>query len=103
MKGQECAKYTLQTGKPECLIIGGESGSKPREFDVRWAYDSLNWADANRVKFWMKQIGAMPVDSLGKMRGAMFSAMDKRGSRLESLPMGLRVREVPDWWKGMPL
>ena len=78
------------------LIVGGESGPGARPFVDKWAHSSLDWCRKNRVAFWMKQLGSNPVDLLGKMRGAMYSAKDRKGSHLESLPPSLQVREMPE-------
>lgn len=81
------------------LIVGGETGANPRPFVDNWAYVSLDWCQQHGIKFWMKQLGANPVDSLGKMRGTMFLKTDRSGSRLESLPGLLRVRELPETFR----
>jgi protein gp37 len=81
------------------LIVGGESGANARPFVDNWAYVSLDWCQQHDIKFWMKQLGANPVDSLGKMRGTMFLKTDRSGSRLESLPGLLRVRELPETFR----
>ena len=77
------------------VIVGGESGAEARPFVDNWAYCALDWCRQNHIAFWMKQMGSNPVDSLGKMRGTMFLKTDRKGSKIESLPRLLRVREYP--------
>ncbi len=61
------------------LIVGGESGSGHRPFDVEWARDLRDVCEARGTAFFVKQIG-----------GA------RPGTALEDLPPDLRIREFPD-------
>lgn len=42
------------------VIVGGESGSKARPFDLQWARSIRNQCKSAGVSFFMKQIGAYP-------------------------------------------
>lgn len=79
------------------IIVGGESGTKARPFNLQWAHDTFEWCDKNKVKAWMKQLGADPRLPSGLGRDAIANFMnDPKGEVWENLPGGLRVRELPD-------
>ena len=100
----------LGWGFLEALIVGGESGLNARGFDVRWGRDSLRWAQANNVAFWMKQIGSKPYGihqnpnctSMDDDQHVNYKISDRRGADMSDWSSDLRVREVPEWWKGIP-
>lgn len=54
---------TLDLRGIDCVILGGESGPKAREYDVMWARDIIPQCRAAGVKVYLKQVGARPVDS----------------------------------------
>jgi protein gp37 len=60
------------------LIVGGESGSGHRPFDLAWARDLRDACAASGTAFFLKQAG-----------GA------RPGTKLEDLPGDLRIREFP--------
>jgi protein gp37 len=93
----------------ERIIVGGETsnaGYLARRFDVQWAHNTLAWCRRSGVKFWMKQLGHVPVTSnssegtvlLGNICGGrgVFSipTSDRKGEALQDFPEGLRVREA---------
>jgi protein gp37 len=61
------------------VICGGESGDKHRPFDLAWARDLEHQCMAERVAFFMKQLGGFP---------------DKK-DQLEDLPADLQKRQWP--------
>lgn len=69
-----------KTPKVDWVICGGESGSKCRPMEERWARDLLADCRTWGVKFFMKQLGGHP----------------RKRDRLEDFPEDLRVREYPD-------
>jgi len=77
------------------VIVGGESGRGARECNERWISSIVEECREARVPCFVKQLGSNAVDQLGKMRGAMYSGTDYKGSRLESLPRHLQVRQMP--------
>jgi protein gp37 len=94
------------------VIVGGESGSKARPFDLRWARAILDEARAARVPMFMKQLGAQPFFSLepsgnfrtneatGKrqfeMTGERLMLRDGHGGDMSEWPEDLRVRQFPE-------
>lgn len=61
------------------VICGGESGPSCRPMDIQWARDMRDDCRTHGVKFFMKQLGGFP----------------DKGEGVESLPVDLRVREMP--------
>ncbi len=85
-------------GRGDMIIVGGESGSGARAFDLAWARSLRDQCAAAGVAFFMKQLGENAFDSTP---GTTFSlsAYRKRTSRHgadpEEWPADLRVREWP--------
>ncbi len=77
------------------VIIGGESGRDARPCNIGWIRAIVEQCKGAKVPVFVKQLGENAIDQLGPMRGAMFSALDLKGGRLESLPPDLQVREIP--------
>jgi protein gp37 len=63
----------------EWIIVGGESGPKPRPFNLEWAREIRDTAREAGTLYFLKQLGGYP---------------DKRGS-LTDFPPDLRIREIP--------
>lgn len=62
------------------VIVGGESGSKCRAFDIQWARDVRDQCEALGVHFFMKQLGGYP----------------NKHDMTDDLPEDLRIRVWPD-------
>ena len=83
------------------IITGGESGSKARPYDIRWALDLL--AHRNKGPIWrpyifVKQLGSNPHD--GALRvdpepDTRIHLKDPKGGDPAEWPRGLAVREHP--------
>ncbi len=71
------------------LIVGGESGSDARPFDVSWAQMAVvdGWAAGFSV--FVKQLGAQPI-GLGER-----AITHPKGGDIEEWPRSLRMREFP--------
>jgi len=69
---------TYKAGGLDWLIIGGESGSHHRLFDLDWARQLLNQCKGTGCRPFVKQLGGF-----------------RPGNKLEDLPPDLRVREYP--------
>lgn len=67
------------------IVVGGESGTGARPFELSWADSVLLQCRSNNVAFFMKQLGA-DSDS---------DAKAKKGNIMEEWPEHLRVREYP--------
>jgi protein gp37 len=77
--------------KLDWIIVGGESGSDPRPFDLDWARAILRQCEAAGVRAFMKQLGANPYSDGRPMHSV---PRGKYGDPAE-WPPELRVREFP--------
>jgi protein gp37 len=105
------------------VIIGGESGSKARPFDVAWARSLIKQCRAAGVACFIKQYGARAFDGGGRDRHWTITSHDRKAGRVDSVtsddgkppletrpllklkdshggvmeewPAGLRVRQFP--------
>lgn len=91
------------------MIIGGESGSRARPFDLAWARSAIADCKAGECAVFMKQLGKWPVTSNGRELPNLtacgwnhdqktwdFPLKDKKGGVMEEWPYDLRVRRYPD-------
>ncbi|MGJ8724583.1 MAG: DUF5131 family protein [Roseibacillus sp.] len=72
------------------VIIGGESGKHACEFNIQWARDLRMHCQESGVAFFVKQLGANPVDG-----GFPLFPEDGHGGDWEEWPKELRIREIP--------
>jgi len=72
------------------VIVGGESGSGARVFQLQWARSIIKQCQAAGVPVFMKQVGAYATDGRGQLH---FS--DRKGGTMDEWPEDLRVREFP--------
>jgi protein gp37 len=73
------------------VIVGGESGSRARPFDVQWARDTITQGRAAGTPVFVKQLGAVPVTE-GRELDLVH---DRKGGDMSEWPEDLRVREFP--------
>lgn len=73
------------------VIVGGESGPLSRPFDLAWARDIREQCRRAGVAFFMKQLGANPVEN-----GNQLKLKDGHGGDWNEWPEDLRVREMPE-------
>ena len=71
-------------------ILGGESGPLSRPFDLSWARDIQKKCRQAGVPFFMKQLGANPVENGNRLR-----LVNSHGGDWSEWPEDLRIREVP--------
>lgn len=84
-------------------IIGGESGSGARPFNLQWARDVIAQCKATGSAAFVKQLGAKPIDHSCRNAKCTHSdcgmeavhLKDKKGGNIEEFPEELRVREFP--------
>jgi protein gp37 len=81
------------------VIVGGESGSKARPFDLAWARSIRDQCQAAGVAWFMKQVGAKP-GGMNHPLGfpetfASWKPTDSHGADPDEWPEDLRVREFP--------
>ncbi len=78
------------------IIVGGESGPGARPFDIAWARNTVAQCKAAGVACFVKQLGALPVDSFySEDAPAPLRLIDRKGGDMAEWPVDLRVREFP--------
>jgi protein gp37 len=70
------------------ILLGGESGPRARELDLRWVRDLMHRARVAGAAVFVKQLGSRWATGRG-LRG------DPHGTGMESWPADLRIREYP--------
>jgi protein gp37 len=92
---------------PDWIIVGGESGSHVRPFDLAWARDLRDQCQASGTAYFFKQAGSRPIGShherlrmigeptSGEDALVRWKLSDSHGGDLSELPPDLRVREFP--------
>lgn len=83
------------------IIVGGESGSGARQFDIQWARDVLKQCRQAGVPVFVKQLGSKPAKSCGQPEHGSdcvvpISLKDSKGADMSEWPEDLRVREFPE-------
>lgn len=91
--------HGLGAPSADWIVCGGESGDKARPFDLAWARGLRDQCAAAGVPFFMKQIGAITVDSAFADRDGtpalVVGVKDSHGGDPSEWPENLRVREFP--------
>lgn len=77
------------------VIVGGESGSRSRIFDAAWARSIVDDCRAAKVAVFVKQYGAMPIDSDGDGLLPLKLVDRRKGGDMSEWAEDLRVREFP--------
>jgi protein gp37 len=82
----------LRPGAPQLgwLVVGGESGSSARPFDLEWAQALIGAGRAASVPVFIKQIGKRP-----RQGGEALKLKDAKGGDMAEWPTELRVRMMP--------
>lgn len=76
--------------KVDWCIQGGESGPTARPFNLAWARSLRAQCRAARIPFFLKQLGARPVEA-----GKPVGLKNSHGGNWDEWPPTLRIREVP--------
>lgn len=78
-------------------IVGGESGSKARPFDLQWARDIRDQCKESRTTYFLKQVGANVYDSSARIsidclnsHALQINFRDRSGSDPSEWPKDLR-------------
>lgn len=74
------------------IVVGGESGSGARPFDLAWARSVVQQCKAASVPVFVKQIGSNPIMEPGPIS---WPCSDPKGGNMAEWPEDLRVREWP--------
>jgi len=72
------------------VIVGGESGSSPKRFEVNWARKILNQCKEQEAAFFLKQLGKNATDNQEPLK-----LSDSHGGKWSEWPDDLRVRVMP--------
>jgi protein gp37 len=85
------------------IIVGGESGSKARQFEMDWARSTIDQCKAAGVPCFVKQMGAKPSIVVSPHQAVPSSIIkDKKGGDMAEWPEDLRVREFPNFKSQIP-
>ncbi len=81
------------TGSPRLswVVVGGESGSGARPFQLEWARQTIQDCWDTGVACFVKQVGTKPFDA-----GSPIWLSDHKGGDIAEWPEDLRVREFPE-------
>lgn len=111
-----CAECDTEMGDPDWLgieaidwvVVGGESGTNARPFDVAWADLLVRQCRGAGVAVFVKQLGAVPYDSReagpgdephpggpGADPDCRLNLVSPKGGDMDEWPESLRVREFP--------
>lgn len=82
------------SAKVDWVILGGESGSKAREFRLEWAIALAEQCKAADIPYFVKQMGSKPT------YGGTAIALKGKGTDLSTLPSILQIREWPQAMQG---
>lgn len=80
--------------KPDWVIVGGESGTGAREFNIEWARDVIAQCRVAGVPVFVKQLGSRPFQPRGGGQRIEIEISGKGGDP-DQWPADLRVREWP--------
>jgi protein gp37 len=83
------------TDKISWVVIGGESGTGARPFNIEWARSIIAQCQEAGVPVFMKQLGAKPYAEGGEGRQLQLYLRDRKGGDITEFPPDLRVREYP--------
>lgn len=88
--------YVMAHQMIDWVICGGESGARARSFDIAWARALRDECAAVGVAFFLKQLGAHPIDSEGRVVAREIPIGDRKGGKMAEWPEDLRVRQWPE-------
>ena len=81
------------------IIVGGESGPGARSCDIAWIRSIVSQCKAEDVACFVKQLGAVPIDSGGPLyqrtEHQPNRVRDRKGGDPAEWPEDLRVRQMP--------
>ncbi len=83
---------------PDWVITGGESGRKPRGYDVAWPRALVQECRSAQIALFVKQLGASPYELIRDGIGAHIEDVtldDRAGADPAEWPSDLRVQEFP--------
>lgn len=91
--------FLYYKGAIQWVIVGGESGSKARPFNLSWAHGIVKQCKAAGVAVFVKQMGDLPVNPLSMSAGGeglrLPAYKAHHGADPSEWPEDLRVQEFP--------
>lgn len=101
--------YAPDRGRLHWWIVGGESGTQARSFDVQWAKRIVAGCQISGVACFVKQLGRRPLEVISLLDKPLFDDWnpsyaralvlhDAKGGDPSEWPEALRVREFPIGW-----
>lgn len=99
--GEVCIEQNARHFSPiDWVIVGGESGSEARTFQINWARDIRDQCKAAGVAFFMKQMGDDPTEWHQHLWGGNgglipLGLIEDKGGDPSEWPDDLRIREMP--------
>ncbi len=86
----------LRRADLDWVIVGGESGSGARPFDIAWAFSLIDQCLDAEIPCFVKQLGRDPRDEKEHItkHGRLF-LHNKKGGDMDEWPRDLRRREFP--------
>ena len=79
------------------IIVGGESGSEARPFDIEWAFKLLYQCKEHDVAFFMKQLGEQPNFKGDAWDGfGFYEGNHGKWDDPKLWPVGLQVQDFPE-------
>lgn len=92
-----CSNFKRQNFGLGWVVIGGESGSSARPFDLQWARDLIKQGKETGVPVFLKQLGALPLKArMPHPDDAFLRLNNRKGGDWLEWPEDLRVREFPE-------
>ena len=85
--------YGHSVANIDWVIVGGESGTTARPFELEWAEELKNQVEGSNRRgacFFFKQMGSNPI-----YRGRKYPMSDKKGKIMDEWPASLRVIDIP--------
>lgn len=83
-------KFNFDNGKPDWIIVGGESGNKARPCHLDWIRSTVKQCRASNVPIFVKQLGSNVFYGAGnKMK------LSRKGGDISKFPEDLQLREFP--------
>lgn len=105
-----CAIFGRNPGYMRCdeihwIVVGGESGSQPRDYDLAWPRSIKKQAFDADVPFFHKQVGARPIESTLSLPGIepqkiRLKFNDRKGEDMSEWPTDLQIRQLPPSYSG---
>jgi protein gp37 len=86
------AAFACNCHRLDWVIVGGESGARPRPFDIAWAHELVSACRKEQIAVFVKQLGAYPYDSIVSQKLTLQSI---KGADPSEWPADLRVQEMP--------